>query len=106
MSLLTSRAFARLRRIGLEILPPVVSRAVSRHVIRRFGPALQPGKLSGVRMPPPVVGNQAELDDAIRCADEAGAVSDDALRQVLASFRYEYHRQLPALRLMRLPSAS
>ena len=94
--MITSRAFARLRRIGLDILPPVVSRVVSRHIVRRFGPALQPGRNVDVRMPPPVVRNQTELDDAIRCADEAGAVSDDALRQVLASFRYEYHRALPA----------
>ncbi len=96
MSLITSRAFARLRRIGLDILPPVVSRVVSRQIVRRFGPTLQPGQIAGVRMPPAVVRNHSELDDAIRCADEAGAVSDDALRQVLASFRYEYHRALPA----------
>ncbi len=94
--MLTSRAFARLRRIGLDILPPVVSRVLSRHIVSRFGPALQLGQIAGLRMPPPVVHNQTELDDAIQCADEAGAVSDDALRQVLASFRYEYHRQLPA----------
>lgn len=96
MSIVTSRAFARLRRIGLDVLPPVVSRAVIRHMVRRFGPPLQPGKIAGVRMPRPVVRNQSELDEAIRCADEAGAVSDDALRQVLASFRYEYQRALPA----------
>ena len=70
----------RVRDLALELLPPVISRQVVRQVGRR--------KLERVSA-------LEELDDWIRRADAAHAVSDDELRRVLGMFEFVTDTKMP-----------
>ncbi len=79
---------ARARHIALELLPPVVSRSIA-HSLSRLRETSDPDDSTTV------VSTTAQLDEWLERTDAAQAVSDDALREVLASFRYELNTDLP-----------
>jgi 2-polyprenyl-3-methyl-5-hydroxy-6-metoxy-1,4-benzoquinol methylase len=78
-----------IRALLRELLPPFAVKTLSR-LLMRFWPQLLTAKSITV------ISTPCELDEWIRQADAAHQVSDDALRQVLASFRYRVNVDLPS----------
>jgi SAM-dependent methyltransferase len=84
--------YDRLRLAALDVLPPVVSRSLSRHIITRLNKGRSSKPAHGYRY----VSTLEALDAIIQEADAAGARSDDELRRVITSFEFVIDQPMPA----------
>lgn len=84
--------YRSLREIGFDVLPPFLTRLISRYVIM---PIVLHWKLHLTSGAWPVrLSTLSELDDAINQAD--GSKSDDELRALLGSIYYDHQRVMPS----------
>jgi hypothetical protein len=84
------------RDLVVDLLPPLISRQVARHVTSKV-PALRqrPGIGTGPNRLVQRVSTLEELDEWLRRADAAGQVSDDQLRRVFDLFEFVVETKLP-----------
>jgi len=81
--------YSTLKQYALELLPPFLAR-----LIAQFFAKLRAQRL--ITNAPTMISTSDELDAWIARADAASQQSDDALRNVLASFQYQIATELPA----------
>lgn len=85
--------YESMRLVALDVLPPFLSRNISRHIITRLNKGNNTVSPSHSYR---YISTLEELDAIIREADAAGARSDDELRRVITSFEYMIDRPMPA----------
>lgn len=94
-----ARVFRTIRNALVDILPPLVSRQIARHVMPRLGLAEhQPVTSETPSANTPLhekVKTVSELDSWIERANRAGEQSDDAMRQIFSQFEFDIEIDMP-----------
>jgi SAM-dependent methyltransferase len=85
--------YESMRRVALEVLPPFISRNISRHIVTRLN---KDNSTASPAHSYRYISTLDELDALIREADIAGSQSDDELRRVITSFEYVITQPMPA----------